>query len=490
MTERVLQFGEGNFLRAFIDAFIQELNIKGLFDGKVVVVQPIALGLADKLNEQKGRYNVLLRGLENGEPRVRSLAVDCISRAINPYTSFSEYMKTIENPQLRYIVSNTTEAGIAFNEGDKPDDKPPSSFPAKVTALLYERFKLFNGDNDKGFIFIPCELIDDNGSKLKEIVLKYAQVWQLPDDFVDWINTANYFTNTLVDRIVTGYPTDEIEVLEKEMGYKDDLLVAGEIFHFFAIEADEKTRAIIDSDLPFVKAGFNVVLTDNAAPYKLRKVRILNGAHTMSVLAAFLTGIDTVCEMIGDKNYSDFLEHGMYKEIIPTLLEGSGLGADELNSFADSVIDRFKNPHIKHYLLSIALNSVSKFKVRVLPTILEYVKIKNALPPLLTFSFASLLAFYKGNMVGEKYIGDRTGEEYEIKDDAAILSFMNEQWQAMAQYRHDLEILVRDVCANDMLWGQDLNNISGFCMEVTQHLSQILDKGITPALLSVLGKHL
>ena len=478
LKEKVLQFGEGNFLRAFIDFFIDELNGSGYFNGSVVVVQPIAQGLADVVNAQDGCYTVVLRGLENNEPTVRERLVTSISRAINPYENFDEYMKTMKNPELRFIVSNTTEAGIAFLETDKLTDSPPASFPAKVTALLYERYKLFNGDNTKGFIFIPGELIDDNGTKLKEFVLTHAKNWQLPQAFIDWINTANHFTNTLVDRIVTGYPKDEAAAFAETLGYRDDLLVTGEIFHFFAIEAGKEATAEIEEALPFHKANQNVVLTQDATPYKLRKVRILNGAHTMSVLAAFLCGKDTVGEMMEDPLFTAFLRRGIYEEIIPTL----DLPESDLLSFADSVFDRFANPYIKHYLLSIALNSVSKFKTRVLPSILEYHKRKGAWPKALTLSFAALLAFYRGTVVKENaLIGTRAEGEYPIADSAEILEFFKLQWQ-----RGDIDKLVNETLAKVEFWNADLTQLPGLSSEVTSHLRGILTHGVKKEIEAIL----
>lgn len=466
LPERVLQFGEGNFLRAFVDYFIDELNQQGHFNGRIAVVQPIAHGLADELNAQDGCYTVILRGLENNMPIDRRRVITSVSRAINPYSDFESYMAIMANPDLRFIVSNTTEAGIAYVETDKLDDKPPASFPAKVTALLYERYKIFNGDPSKGFIFIPCELIDNNGDNLCEIVLRHANNWNLPQEFVSWVKTANEFTNTLVDRIVTGYPKDEIETFEKELGYKDDLLVTGEIFHFFAIEARKEWTSVLAESLPFPKIGLNAVFTEDVTPYKLRKVRILNGAHTMSVLAAFLAGKNTVGEMMDDPQIAKYLKSGIYDEIIPTL----DLDKKDLESFAASVSDRFANPHIKHFLLSIALNSVAKYKARVLPSILEYHKRTGKLPEMLTFSFAALLAFYKGTEIRDNaLIGMRGTEEYKIMDDMNVLEFFRGQWQ-----KNDVGSLVTATCAQTAFWDMNLNQLPGFSEKVTAYLNDIL----------------
>jgi len=470
LPERILQFGEGNFLRAFVDYFVDELNEKGLFNGKIAVVQPIQHGMADMVNAQDGYYTVVLRGLENKIPVDRRRIITSISRAINPYSDYEAYMATMQNPHLRFIVSNTTEAGIAYVETDKLDDKPQSSFPAKITALLYERYKFFKGDPTKGFIFIPCELIDNNGDNLNKCVLSHAQNWNLPQEFIEWVKTANEFTNTLVDRIVTGYPRDEIATFEKELGYKDDLLVTGEIFHFFAIEARKEWMPILTESLPFQKIGLSAAFTEDVSPYKLRKVRILNGAHTMSVLAAFLSGKNTVGEMMDDPQIIKYLQRSIYQEIIPTL----DLDKDDLESFASSVFDRFANPHIKHFLLSIALNSVAKYKARVLPSILEYQKRKGELPEMLTFSFAALLAFYKGNEIRDNsLIGRRGNEEYKIMDDMPVLEFFKDVWDG-----NDAETVVVKTCANITFWDIDLNQLPGFAEKVIGYLKDILQSNI------------
>jgi len=453
--EKILQFGEGNFLRAFIDLFIQQLNEKGLFNGDIVIVQPIKSGLASVLNKQEGCYTVVLRGLENGKPVVSEKIVSCVSRAINPFENFTEYMETMENPHLRYIVSNTTEAGITYQECPKPSDtEPPQSFPAKVTALLYQRYNNFKGDPEKGFIFIPCELIDNNGTQLKECITKHAKSWSLPGEFINWINQCNHFTNTLVDRIVTGYPKDEASEFATKLGYQDDLLVTGEIFHFMAIEAGEKATAEINKDMPFKEAGLNVILTKDATPYKIRKVRILNGAHTMSVLAAFLSGKDTVGEMTADPVFANFLKRGIYDEIIPTI----NMSKDDLLSFADAVFDRFANPYIKHYLTSIALNSVSKFKARVLPVILDYEN--DCLPKVLTFSFAALIAFYKGT--------EREG--YSPQDTEDVIEFFKTQWHT--------KNVVNAVLSNKNFWDTDLTEIPKLADTIYGHLRGILENGV------------
>ncbi|MCL1862418.1 MAG: tagaturonate reductase [Defluviitaleaceae bacterium] len=450
--EKILQFGEGNFLRAFIDSFIDELNEKGLYDGDIVIVQPIESpdDIIKKFNAQDCCYTVVLRGLVDGKQVSKQQLVKSVSRIINPYAEHELYMENIKNPALRYIVSNTTEAGIVYAPTQKPHDcmaEPPSSFPAKVTAFLYERYRFFGGAEDKGFVFIPCELIDNNGTQLREIVLRHAKEWDLPQGFCDWVERHNHFTNTLVDRIVTGYPKDED--FEKTLGYRDELIVTGEIFHFFVIEAGKEAAEEINRSLPFAKAGLNVLITDDVTPYKIRKVRILNGAHTMSVLAAFLCGKETVGDMMADELFVKFLQKGIYKEIIPAM-KGKGLEEEDLLSFADSVFDRFANPYVKHYLLSIALNSVAKFRARVLPSILDYHRLFGDYPAALTLSLAALLVFYKTD---------------KASDSEAILSFIQND-------------KVDKILANAELWGQDLTALPGFLEKITIHLQNIEKHGM------------
>ena len=376
MKETVIQFGEGNFLRGFFDCFLHVLNEQGLYDGKAVVVQPREGGKCASLGEQNCEYNLYLRGLDNGEIKKEHYLVKSISRAIDPYKSYDEYLSLADNPDFRFVVSNTTEAGIAFDSACAFSEKPCKSFPGKLTQLLYRRYK--NGLD--GFIFLPCELIDNNGAELKKCIIKYAEYWGLESEFIDWVNNENVFANTLVDRIVTGYPDDETAV-----NYPDDkFLDTAEIFHLWVIEGD------FENELPLKKAGFNVVWAEDVSLYKKIKVRILNGAHTSLVAGALLSGIETVGEAMKNELTNAFLNKCMSEEILPTIGE-----TVESLSFAKSVFDRFSNPFIKHKWRSIALNSVSKFSVRVLPTILEYKEMYGRYPKCLTMSLAYLIYFYK-----------------------------------------------------------------------------------------------
>ena len=412
-TERFIQFGEGGFLRGFADWMIQKINDKTDFEGSVVVVQPIAQGLCDLLTAQDCRYTHLIRGEEG----VEQSEIDVISRCVKPYEDFAAYLALAEIPTMRFVISNTTEAGIVFKDTDKITDAPPSSFPAKVTLLLKRRFdcKL------PGFVFLPCELIDRNGDNLKRCVLQYAKLWELGNDFAAWVERENVFCNTLVDRINTGYPKDE--PIAAEIG--DKMLNTSEYFHLWVIETDMDLNA----ELPFSAADLNVIVTKDALEkYRTRKVRILNGAHTSMVPFALLSGFDTVKSCMDDKDMHAYLRRCVFEEIIPTL----DLPRAELEDYAENVLTRFANPYIKHYLSSIALNSVSKFKVRVLPSILEYKKRFGTYPKTLIFAFARLIEFYKKGTPN---------------DDPEVTAYLQQH-------------TIPEILANTALWDADLSDLA------------------------------
>lgn len=419
-TERIIQFGEGGFLRAFVDWIVQLTDEKTDFDASVVVVQPIEKGMCDMLEKQNCVYTLIMRGLKDGVPTVDKKVIDCISRTVQPYRDFDEYLKLAEDPDFRFVVSNTTESGIAFNDSDRPDNAPNITFPAKVTMLLKKRFDL--GLN--GFIFLPCELIEKNGQTLKKYVLEYAKLWNFGTDFEKWVEGENIFCNTLVDRIVTGYPRDE----KIDLGYEDNMLDTSEIFHLWVIEAKDDEQKILKNEFPFEKAGLNIIVTNNLDRYRTRKVRILNGAHTSMIPYALLSKIETVGECMKDEKMSKFVKECVFDEIIPTL----DLPKDELIDYANNVFERFSNPYIKHMCSSIALNSVSKFKVRVLPSILEYIKRKGEMPKRLLFSFARLIEFYKTDMPN---------------DDKDVMKFMKESD-------------AKTILSNEKLWGEDLSYLA------------------------------
>jgi tagaturonate reductase len=458
---RILQFGEGNFLRAFVDWMIHKMNKEAGFNSSVIVVQPIENGFINLLNDQNGLYNLYLRGLKNGEIENSCELIESIHTGINPYKDFNAFIQTAEIPEMRFVVSNTTEAGINLSDQDNPIDLPPKSFPAKLTVWLHHRYTTFNGDLTKGLIFLPCELTEKNGTNLLACIVKFAEKFNYNSAFINWIKEANIFTNTLVDRIVPGFPKERIEEVYAELGYEDKLVDEGEPFHLWVIESEKE----IASEFPTEKAGLNVLFVKDLSPYRTRKVRILNGAHTTLVPVAYLYGLDTVRESIEEKTISKFIKQAIFEEIIPTL----DLPADELKQFANDVIQRFLNPFIKHYLISISLNSFSKYETRVLPSVLEYLKRKGELPVKLTFSLAALIEMYKGK---------RGDELIPLKDDEDILDLLRSSWAAYDGNSAHLSTLVSKVLGYSKVWKMDLNQIADLNMQVTNHLKHIEEKGI------------
>lgn len=464
-TEKVLQFGEGNFLRAFTDWQIHQMNTKANFDAGVVIVQPLATGMAERLNEQDGLYTVYLEGIEKGQPSQTHEVIECVTRAINPYEHYESYEALAYQPELRWIISNTTEAGIAFNSTDQLADRPQQSYPGKLTSLLYRRFRHFHGDNSKGFIILPCELIDHNGDELKKIVLQYADLWNLEPEFGAWIHQANTFCSSLVDRIVPGYPKQRMPQITAELGYEDSFVVVGEPFHLLVIEGP----SWIEQELPFAQAGLHIKVVEDMAPYRTRKVRILNGAHTAMTPVAYLYGLNTVAEAVEHPVTGAFVRSLIQDEIIPTL----DLPADELEQFAASVIERFRNPYVEHFLMSISLNSISKFKTRDLPTLTAYIEQTGKLPSKLVFSLAALITFYKG---------DRGGEPIALNDDIAVLQQLAELWKVCDNSQQGLYQLATAVLGEVSFWGIDLNTYTGLTEQVMNDLYCIQHQGIVVAL--------
>lgn len=480
LPERVIQFGEGNFLRAFVDWMFHRLNNKGLFNGRVVAVQPIAEGLAGRLNAQDCLYTLALRGLVDGKPAEELSLVGSISRALSSYADWAEVLRCAENPDIEYLISNTTEAGISYDGADRLDMTPPNSFPAKVTAYLYRRFQHFKGDAARGMVLIPCELIDRNGDNLKKIVLRYAAEWKLPPAFAAWVEKNNIFLNTLVDRVVTGYPKDEVASFAARLGYEDSLLDTGELFHLWVIEGP----AWLAEKLPFTRIGLNVIWTDDMSPYRTRKVRVLNGGHTSSVPASFLYGLETVGEMMDHPVMGRFVREAIYQEIVPSV----DLDKKMLTSFADAVVERFKNPYIQHYLLSILLNSASKFKTRVLPSILDYQQRLGKLPPLLVFGLAALATVYKdGKMNGDVLDAERAKGPFVMRDDKPVLEFFTATWKAYDGSPAGAGKVAEAVLANTDIWGQDLGKVAGLTAAVAAYLQDICQNGMKAAVESLLG---
>ncbi|WP_114764861.1 tagaturonate reductase [Vibrio rhodolitus] len=459
--EKIIQFGEGNFLRAFFDWQIDLLNEHTDFNAGITIVRPIDAG-HPKLDSQGGIYTALVRGInEAGESVAEPRVITAVNRELLAYGEYDEVLRVAENPELEWVVSNTTEAGICFDEQDELGAMPPKSFPAKLTQFLYRRYQHFAGDNDKGLILLPCELIDFNGEKLKEIVLKYAQIWQLEDEFSNWIETANTFCSTLVDRIVTGYPKDEIKAIESEFGYQDNFLVAAEYFYLFVIQGPDWLK----DKFKLAQCPLNIAIVDDIKPYKERKVGILNGAHTAMVPVAYLAGIDTVSEAMQDQDICTFLDALLDNEVIPSL----DMDAQELRSFKDSVLNRFRNPYIKHYLTSIALNSLTKFKTRLLPQLITYSRDNGQAPKHMSFSLAALYCFY---------LGKRGAEEIPLSDDQHLL----ELFTAWRQTSGDHSVNVAQFLAMKHHWDVDLTELPQLTELVAQYVNAIQTLGMKEAM--------
>ncbi len=457
---RVLQIGEGNFLRAFVDYMLDIANEKGVFDGSIAIARPIPFGSLEGFKRQDNLYTVLLRGKENGRVVNASRIITSVADVIDCAEDYDRLMEIARLDSLRFVVSNTTEAGITLDLGDHFDGLP-ETYPGKLTKILFERFKAFGGAADKGLILLPVELIENNGGKLRECVLALAAQWQLGEEFAAWVKTACIFCSTLVDRIVTGYPRGEAQAICDELGYEDELLDVGEPFALWVIESDKD----ISGELPLDRIGLPVVFTDDQRPYRERKVRVLNGAHTSSVLAGYLYGLDIVRDCMQDEIMGKFIRKIVREEIAPCV----PLPLEEVNAFADSVFERFENPFIDHALLSISLNSVSKWKARVLPSFKDNVKASGCLPPMITFSFAALLAFYSSSDLREDGLHAKraNGDEYIVNDSADVLRFFAENSTRPAGE------FVAAAAANTAFWGEDLTCYDGFAESVTAWYEKI-----------------
>lgn len=472
---KIMQFGEGNFLRAFVDWFFERLNASGRFSGSVQVIQPIRTGMAGELKKQDGVYTLLLRGSEKGKAKETREVVSVIRDILNPYEEWDRFIQSACEPELRFVVSNTTEAGIAYVPSSRPDDKTPESFPAKVAAILAARFNALGGNTERGLVFLPCELIEKNGDTLRDAVLRHLRDWECGSAVEKWVLSSCRFYNTLVDRIVTGYPAAEAAALCNDLGYEDKLIVAGELFHFWAIEGNPLLR----NELPFEEIGLNVVVADDIKPYRDRKVRVLNGAHTGNVLAAFLAGLDTVGELMDDPLFGNSLREMVFNEILP----GVSLPEDEKREYAEATLERFKNPFVRHELISIALNSVSKWKVRVLPSLKDYQTITGALPQRLVFSLAALLMFYHGSKpVDGCSTGKRNAENYPIRDSSDVLNEFSVAWNDLT---YDLPALASRILSNTKLWDEDLTLVDGLVEMTAKQLHSIQKYGIRNALATI-----
>lgn len=466
LPTKILQFGEGNFLRAFVDWMICKANHAGAMNHGIVAVQPIAGGekIADIFKKQNCLYHVYLEGIKNRQPVKEITLVDSIVDILNPYTQYAEYEKLFLSEDLEMIVSNTTEAGIRYEEGDDLNATPPKSFPAKMTALLYKRYLKYQGNINKGLLIICCELIEDNGSTLKEYVLKHAAYNKLEDGFVKWLNTACHFYDTLVDRIVPGFPRENIDEVKGELGFDDNLVVKGEFFHVWAIGGDTK---VIKEKLPLDKIGLNVLFMDDIRGFRSKKVRILNGAHTAMVPIAVQLGCDTVKDAFNLPLIEKYINCMVSSEVLP-MIDGD---EKELQEFADKILERFYNPFLKHYLKDISLNSLSKWETRDYPTVLDNYKKLGKTSPLTTFSFAALLVLYSR----------KSTIQFAPNDTQESLDFIQKTFDP-----NNIEGWVTGIVDNKDIWKENFSEVPHFIKEVSTYVSLILEKGMEESLKTIL----
>ncbi len=471
---RVAQFGEGNFLRAFADYMIDVANEQGVFDGNVAVVKPTSRGNLARFWNQDNFYTVMLRGQAGGRVVDDARIITCLEEVTSPYED-GEYLARLGRcDTLQFVISNTTEAGIALTGDEQFTDRPAASFPGKLTQLMYARYEHFRGE--KPLTILPTELIEDNGGKLRACVLTLAEKWGLDAGFAQWVQEQCVFCNTLVDRIVTGHPAGA-EALAEKLGYEDELLDAGEPFGLWVIECGEPEA--LAERFPLHKAGLPVIFTKDLTPYRERKVRILNGAHTSSVLAAYLCGEDIVRNMMHNPLTRAYVEKAVYEELLPTVK----LPEDEVRAFAASVMERFENPFIDHALLSISLNSVSKWRARVLPSLKDNVAANGCLPTCLTFSLAALIAFYRPvERENGQLIALRGEEKYAVRDDQPVMDFF---WENRADCCSPE--FVKALCAREDFWGEDLGNIPGLTDAVAGWLEVIRAEGMREAVRRATG---
>ncbi len=466
LTEKILQFGEGNFLRAFVDWMIDGANEKGIMSHGIAVVQPIAQGdfVKNIFNQQDSLYHVYLEGIKDKQPVKEVALIKSITRLLNPYSDYKAYEELFLSDALEFIFSNTTEAGIRYEEGDDIYAEPPASFPAKMTSLLFKRFNKFNGDASKGLSIVCCELIEDNGSTLRQYILQHAAANNLGEAFETWVKNHCFFYDTLVDRIVPGFPKETINEIKEEIGFDDNLVVKGEYFHVWAIGGDSS----IAQKLPLDKAGYNVLFMDDIHDFRAKKVRILNGSHTAMVPVALQLGCETVMDAFNTPEVEQFINKMVATEVLPVINEDP----EELKAFAAKILERFYNPYLKHYLKDISLNSLSKWETRDFPTVKDNFTQKNESAKLVTFSFASLLVLYSGKSAASAFTPNDTPE---------FVAFIQSTFNA-----NDIETWVDGIVSNKRIWKEDFTTVPFFASEVTNYVALILNNGMKAALATLL----
>ncbi|MEX0288856.1 MAG: tagaturonate reductase [Flavobacteriaceae bacterium] len=462
---KIMQFGGGNFLRAFVDWMIHVLNERTNFNAGVAIIKPTEYGDYHDLKAQEGLFTVVLDGLKNGKFTEERTLVSVVQQVVNCYQEWMAYLELAKTEELRFIISNTTEAGIRFDPEDQFSDDPPKEFPAKLTIWLYHRFKHFNGDMSKGCIFLPCELIEDNGEALKTTILQYTRHWELPETFINWIQNANYFCSTLVDRIVSGYPKDRAVTIQNHLGYKDALLVAGEYYHSWVIDAPDNVK----EELPFANTDLNVSFVEDLGPYREMKVRILNGAHTAMVPVGYLADKSLVKEGMDTPFLVQYIEELLQEEVAKTL----NFPDQVKQRFANDVLDRFRNPILKHQLISIALNSTSKFVSRLLPSLRDFVEAEGRLARRIVFSLSALIVFYKGNF---------NGKQIALNDDEEVVQFFKESWNDHSSGNTTLEEMTTKILRNSAIWSEDLTLYPDLLTQVVHNIQNIEKFGIEKSL--------
>lgn len=462
---KVLQFGTGVLLRGLPDYFIDKANRQGIFNGRVVVVKSTDTGSADDFGKQDGLYTIYSKGIENGKEVSEQVICSAISEVLSAANDWAGILDLAASPDLQIIISNTTEVGIQLVEEDI-NQRPPQSFPGKLLAVLYQRYKTFDGSAVSGLIVIPTELITDNGKKLKSIVLDLARFNKLEDGFINWIENHNTFCNSLVDRIVPGKPTKELAAtLESERGYTDNLHIMSETYSLWAIEGDEQVASV----LSFSQADKSVVITPDIEIFRELKLRLLNGSHTLSCAVALISGLETVKEAMDNTEFSKFITELAYKEIIPSI--PYKIEPQVAKDFAGKVLDRFRNPHIRHEWLSISMQYTTKIKMRVIPLLLNYYKLKNAVPANMALGFAAFIRFMKIEKQGDgTFRGSIKGRAYNVNDSQA--SYFAQVWE-----NADADQVVEKVLSNKELWDADLTTLPGFKEEVSKDLNRIIAAG-------------
>lgn len=465
LPEKVIQFGTGVLLRALPDYFIDKANKQGIFNGRVVVVKSTDSD-SSAFDRQDGLYTVCVRGIENGQTIEENIINASVSRVLGAKTDWKRILECAHNPEMKIILSNTTEVGIQLVQDDIHSD-PPVSFPGKLLAFLFERFKAFNGSATSGMVIVPTELITDNGTKLESIVLELAHRNNLDFAFIEWLENHNTFCNSLVDRIVPGKPgAAEMEKLEKELGYRDELLTMSEVFRLWAIEGDEKVKEV----LSFHSADEGVVIVPDITLFKELKLRLLNGTHSFNCGLAFLSGFDLTRQAITDTTFSGFARHLMHGEIAPAI--PFSIDATQKAAFANRVFERFCNPYIDHQWLSITVQYTSKMAMRNVPLLLRHYELFSTAPLHMATGFAGFLLFMKAtNTEGGKYIGTRNGKPYEIKDDSA--AYFYTLWQS-----NDPATVVKDALSNETLWECNLTKLPGFADTVLEQLQDLMNHGV------------